>query len=107
MTFTMGRHILIEMAQSFRLTPSRYTGSDRLDHAGFLQLQGDLTEAGYSWNNTDPEEILADLRATYEPLLNGLARYLLLTLPEWNLRDTARDHWVRGPRGHAGPQAHR
>jgi hypothetical protein len=28
MTFTMGRHILIEMAQSFRLTPSRYTGGD-------------------------------------------------------------------------------
>jgi hypothetical protein len=99
MTFTMGRHVLVEMAQSFRITPSRYTGGDRLDHAGFSQLQRDLTEAGYNWSNPDPEEILADLRATYEPLLDGLARYLLLTLPEWNLRDTARDHWVRGPRG--------
>jgi hypothetical protein len=99
MTFKMGRHILVEMTQSFGLTPSRYTGGDRLDHARFLQLQRDLTEAGYNWNSSEPEEILADLRATYEPLLDGLARYLLLTLPEWNLSDTARDHWVRGPRG--------
>jgi hypothetical protein len=64
-----------------------------------LQLQRGLTEAGYNWNNSDSEEILAHLRATYEPLLDGLARYLLLTLLEWNLRDAARDHWVRGPRG--------
>jgi Ion channel len=98
MTFTMGRHVLVEMAHSFRIMPSRYTGGDRLDHAAFLQLQRDLTEAGYSWN-PDSEEILADLRATYEPLLDGLGRYLLLTLPEWNQRDTVRDHWVRGPRG--------
>jgi hypothetical protein len=86
MTFTMGRHVLVEMAQSSRITPSRYTGGDRLDHAAFLQLQRDLNEAGYSWNDSDAEEILADLRATYEPLLDGLARYLLLTLPEWNPR---------------------
>ena len=99
MTFTMGRHILIEMAQSFRLTPSRYTGGDRLDHTGFLQLQRDLAEAGYNWSTSEPEEVLADLRATYEPLLDGLARYLLLTLPGWNLSETTRDHWVRGPRG--------
>lgn len=99
MTFTMGRHILIEMAQSFHLTPSRYTGGDRLDHAGFLQLQRELAEAGYNWSISEPEEVLADLRATYEPLLDGLARYLLLTLPGWNLSETTRDHWVRGPRG--------
>jgi len=70
-----------------------------LDHAAFLQLQLDLIETGYNWDNSEPEEILADLRATYEPLLDGLARYLLLPLPGWNLSDTARDHCVRGPRG--------
>jgi hypothetical protein len=64
-----------------------------------LQLQRDLSEAGHSWSSSEPEELLADLRATYEPLLDGLAQYLLLALPEWNLRDTTRDHWVRGPRG--------
>jgi hypothetical protein len=101
MTFTMGRHILIEMAHSFHLIyyASRYTGGDRLDHTGFLQLQRDLAEAGYNWSISEPEEVLADLRATYEPLLDGLARYLLLTLPGWNLSETTRDHWVRGPRG--------
>ena len=45
------------------------------------------------------EELLAALRATYEPLLDGLASYLLLRLPGWSVSGEARDHWVRGPRG--------
>jgi hypothetical protein len=48
MTFTMVRQILIEMAQSFRVAPSRYTGGDRLDHPAFLRLRSDLVEAGFS-----------------------------------------------------------
>src|SRR5271166_2376400 len=39
MTFTMGRQILVEMARSFGVTPSRYTGGDRLDHTTFLRLE--------------------------------------------------------------------
>ena len=33
MTFTMARQILVEMARSFGVAPSRYTGGDRLNHA--------------------------------------------------------------------------
>lgn len=39
------------------------------------------------------------MRATYEPLLEGLAAYLLLPLPGWMAEDADRDHWERGPRG--------
>jgi hypothetical protein len=46
MTFMMARQILTQMAQSFGFAPSRYTGGDRLDHAGFLQLKGNLAAAG-------------------------------------------------------------
>jgi len=45
MTFIMARQILVEMAQSFGVRPSRYTGGDRLDHPAFLQLQRGLVEA--------------------------------------------------------------
>jgi hypothetical protein len=99
MTFTMARQVLVEMTQSFGVPPSRYTGGDRLDHAAFLRLEGELAEAGFKWNTPDPEELLAALRATYEPLLDGLASYLLLPVQGLSAVDTARDHWVRGPRG--------
>jgi hypothetical protein len=65
----------------------------------FLQLELKLAEAGFKWNTPDAEELLAALRATYEPLLDALASYLLLPLQGWSAGDTARDHWVRGPRG--------
>jgi hypothetical protein len=99
MTFTMARQVLVEMTQSFGVPPSRYTGGDRLAHEVFLQLELELAEAGFKWNTPDAEELLAALRATYEPLLDALASYLLLPLQGWSAGDTARDHWVRGPRG--------
>ena len=42
---------------------------------------------------------LLPLRATYEPLLDGLAGYLLLTIPRWLPIDGAVDHWEGGHRG--------
>jgi hypothetical protein len=99
MTFTMARQILVEMAQSFGVAPSRYTGGDRLDHPAFVRLEHSLADAGFDWESTEAEELLAALRATYEPLLDGLASYLLLSLPGWTPDDTDRDHWERGPRG--------
>lgn len=99
MTFTMARQILVEMADSFDVEPSRYSGGDRLDHDAFLRLEQDLVQAGFSWETLDAEELLGALRATYEPLLDGLASYLLLTLPGWSVSEGARDHWERGPRG--------
>lgn len=100
MTFTMARQILVEMAKSFNVSPSRYTGGNRLDHEVFLCLERDLINVNFNWETAaEAEEMLAALRATYEPLLDGLGSYLLLSLPGWVVPDDARDHWVRGPRG--------
>jgi hypothetical protein len=59
-----------------------------------------LLEAGIRWNDSaNVEETLAALRATYEPLLDGLASALLLPLPAWVARQEVADHWRRGHRG--------
>src|SRR5438445_3808764 len=84
MTFTMARQVLVEMTRSFDVPPSRYTGGDRLDHGAFVQFERELAEAGFEWNTPDAEELLVALRATYEPLLDGLASYLLLPLQGWS-----------------------
>ncbi len=100
MTFSMARQVLVEMARSFAIAPSRYTGGDRLDHAAFLGMLARLEEAGLVWTaGDDGQETLAVLRATYEPLLDGLATYLLLSLPSWVALDDSSDHWEAGPRG--------
>jgi hypothetical protein len=99
MTFTMARQILVEMTKSLGVAPSRYSGGDRLDHPAFLRLEQSLIDAGFSWETSEAEELLGALRATYEPLLDGLAAYLLLPLPGWMAKDADRDHWERGPRG--------
>src|SRR5690242_12586080 len=72
MTFAMARQVIVEMAQSFGVSPSRYTGGDRLWHADYIGMISILQQAGVQWTSaTDAEETLAALRATYEPLLGG------------------------------------
>lgn len=100
MTFSTARQVVIEIAETFDVRPSRYTGGDRLPHAEYARMEGVLADAGIVWSNGQAtEDALAGLRATYEPLLDGLASALLLTLPEWIAAENAADHWQRGPRG--------
>ena len=100
MTFAMARQVVVEVARSFRVRPSRYEGGNRLNHAEFARMEAILLKAGVDWTaGQETEETLAALRATYEPLLDGLAKALLLPLPEWIAVAGAVDHWRRGHRG--------
>ncbi len=100
MTFTMARQVVVEMARSFRIQPSRYDGGTRLDSEGYARLMQVFEQSGLAWSGgPNAEETLTALRATYEPLLDGLCRYLLLPLPGWTAGDGDADHWERGPRG--------
>ena len=100
MTFTMARQVLVEMSQSFHVSPSRFVDGERLPHEDYRRLTVSFAQAKLDWDsNSDGETILAALRATYEPLLDGLARHLLLQIPNWLPVDGASDHWESGHRG--------
>ncbi len=100
MTFTMARQVLVEMAQSLQIQPSRYDGGDRLAPDRFAAMELCFAESGLEWDGGgDAEATLAALRATYEPLLEGLARHLLLVVPDWVPKEGAADHWAGGHRG--------
>jgi hypothetical protein len=100
MTFSMCRQIVVEMARSFRIAPSRYDGGDRLPAAAYERMLAALGQAGLDWEGSvDAEATLQALRATYEPLLDGLARHLLLALPGWVPDADTADHWQHGHRG--------
>ena len=38
-------------------------------------------------------QTLADLRASYEPYVNGLSRHLRMPLPKWLPAEGAADNW--------------
>jgi hypothetical protein len=100
MSFTMARQVLVEMARSFEIEPSRYDGGDRLPSDAYAQMLAAFEGAGLAWEGGQEGEMtLLALRATYEPLLDGLARHLLLPLPGWIPEKDALDHSERGHRG--------
>ena len=100
MTFTMARQVVVEMARSLGVSPSRYAGVDRLPPETFTRMLEVFETAGLRWNGgPEARELLASLRATYEPLLDGLGLRLMLPLTGWIAADDAADHWQRGHRG--------
>ena len=100
MTFTMARQVVVEMARSFDVAPSRFDGGDRLGAKDYLRMEAEFVSSGLAWTEGEAtRETLAALRATYEPLLDGLARHLLLPLPGWLAGEDDTDHWERGHRG--------
>jgi hypothetical protein len=90
----MARQIVVEITRSFRVSPSRYTGGDRLPGDEYSRMVTILLAAGIRWNDSaNVEETLAALRVTYEPLLDGVASALLL-LTCYYLKTTVYRHDV-------------
>lgn len=100
MTFAMARHVCLEMARSLGISAGRAIEVARLSHEDFEALLEAFQEANLRWNGgPEAEQILAAIRATYEPVCVALGEYLLLPLPGWIPTDNSPDHWERGPRG--------
>ena len=100
MTFAMARQVVLEMARSLEVTGAPDLGQSRLNAADFDVMLAGFAEAGLTWNGgPGADETLSAVRATYEPLLLGLANYLLIPLPGWIPSNDGADHWERGPRG--------
>ncbi len=100
MTFTMARQVVVEISRSFVIPPTPFDGGDRLGPEIYARLEAEFAEAELGWTGGEAtRETLAALRATYEPLLEGLSRHLLLPLPGWIADRDAKDHWEHGHRG--------
>ena len=97
LTFAMGRHAAVDLAQ---VVNARYDpeAPDRLLQAEFDALRGALAGAGLRFRNDDLAlEKLTKLRAMYESYVFSTGRNLMLTLPPWLHAEKARDNWLAGP----------
>jgi hypothetical protein len=100
MTFAMARQVVVEMARSLEVSAPASRGKERLSADDFEKMLAIFETAGLTWNGGDGgHETLLALSATYEPLIQSLASYLLIPLPPWVTPSDEPDHWERGARG--------
>ena len=93
LTFAMGRHTVVDLAQLFGEAPPA-NAPDRLPPADFDRLRSTLTQAGFTFHDDEASRAkLTKLRAMYEPYLQALARYLYMEVPPWILATEIVDNW--------------
>jgi hypothetical protein len=93
LTFAMARHAVVDLALVFH-TPPLPLSQDRLAPDRLAQLRADLRLAGAEVRDGSAADTkLAGLRELYEPFVNALGRYFLLTLPPVVPESTGTDNW--------------
>jgi hypothetical protein len=92
-TYAMATHAAIDLSQIFAQRPPQLR-ADRLDHATYLQVRAALEAAGVPLSlGADAEELLAALRAAYEPYVTALSRAMHMPLPRWLPSADEIDDW--------------
>jgi hypothetical protein len=91
-TFAAARHAVVDLAQILNAPPT--PGVNRLTAAEWVQVRSRLSAAGIQLKeDTVSEQLLAELRATYEPFVSALAERIQVSLPPWLPPADALDDW--------------
>jgi hypothetical protein len=112
LTFAMGRHVVVDLAQVFQ-TPPVELPTDRLPSARLMVLRTHLENSGMKLRSDEIAlQRLAELRAMYEPFVHALSLNFLLPLPPVLIDGEPVDNWqtsawMRRARGfqHLSPSA--
>jgi hypothetical protein len=95
LTYAMARHAAVDLALVFAVRPF-LPAADRLPAERLALLRGRLREAGLELRQgPEFEERLSQMRAAYEPFVNGLAERLLFVLPPVVPDVDVADNWQR------------
>jgi hypothetical protein len=102
LAFAMARHAAVDLCLVFKIKPTA-PAPDRLPPESFQILRERLLTAGGvipgEGEAAEPSEIaafqkrLSELRAMYEPFVNGLSQYLSFTLPRFYPERLTADNW--------------
>ena len=83
LTFAIGRHTLVDVAQVFRLKPHD-DASGRCGPERLAEMRAWLAAAGVPLlEGPEPDERFLELRRLYTPYLSALSEYLAMPLPSW------------------------
>jgi len=93
LTFAMARHAVVELTQNFILS-SPAPAPDRLPSPSFTVLRKILAEADVTMRaGAATEQKLSELRRMYEPYVQALGTYLLISMPPWFRISKPPDCW--------------
>ena len=96
-TFAIARHAAVDLSQVFRAAPD--FSCDRLGDEQLERMRQHLEGAGLRpRRSADADAQLRELRRSYEPYVSGLARSLMMSLPEWWRERPAKDNWETSPK---------
>jgi hypothetical protein len=92
LTFAIARHTVVDIASIFE-TPPKECSTPRLTEEAWKHISGRLSSYPESFAIVaDTRSRLDSLRDMYEPYVNALSQYFLMSLPHWTAtRD--RDNW--------------
>jgi hypothetical protein len=92
-TFAIARHAVVDLASVFNTKPHN-PSQDRLPANELARLRGNLRMQGILLRDGDAAaEKLNKLRNMYEPYVNALSEYLLMSLPAWEASSKSADNW--------------
>jgi hypothetical protein len=91
-TFAAARHAVVDLAQVLGASPK--AGVNRLSAVEWTQVRDRLAAASICLKESmASEQQLAELRATYEPFVSGLAKRIQVSLPPWVPPADTLDDW--------------
>jgi len=93
LTFAMARHAVADLAQIFARSREPVLAPDRLPLSSLSALRNMLANAGITLQDGTAELKLQELRQMYEPHVQRLSKYLLMTLPPWFPLTVTPDTW--------------
>jgi hypothetical protein len=104
LTFAMARHAVIDLALYF-IPSQQVLASYRLPPSSLTVLRNMLAEAGVLLQEgAVTEQKLRELRRMYEPYVQALSEYLLISLPPWFRVNAMPDNWQDQHSGEAHPE---
>ena len=93
LTFAKARHAVVELSQNFIPSPPALA-PDRLPPSSLSVLGEMLAETGVTLRgDVATEQILREFRQMYEPNVQALSNYLLISLPQWFRTSETPDSW--------------
>jgi hypothetical protein len=93
LTFAMARHAVGDLAQIFARSRQPVLAPDRLPSSSLTALRDMLAKAGITVQDGTAEQKIHDLRQMYEPHVQRLSHYLLMSLPPWFPPTATPDTW--------------
>lgn len=99
LTFAIARHAVVDLSEVLRVKPLP-PAKDRLPPKDVPEVRSLLVECRASAKCGEAgDKKLTELRAMYEPYLNGLSSRLKMPLPSWGVGRRATENWKRSAWG--------